>query len=46
MSKLTESPKREQTSGADGVKIAVLREGRARLILFWAAAHFKRYTGR
>ena len=30
-------------SGADGVKIAVLREGRANLSLIRAAAHLKRY---
>jgi hypothetical protein len=28
---------------ADGVKIAVLREGRAKLVEIWAAAHAKRY---
>ena len=29
---------------ADGAKIAVLRKGRARLTLIWAAAHAKHYT--
>ena len=33
---------REQTSGADGVKIAVLRKGRARLVFIYAAAHRRR----
>jgi hypothetical protein len=28
-----------QTSGADGVKTAVLRKGRANLKFIWAAAH-------
>jgi len=28
-----------QTSGADGVKTAVLRKGRASLVIIWAAAH-------
>jgi len=28
---------------ADGVKIAVLRKGRANLTLIWAAAHAQRY---
>ncbi len=30
--------------GADGLKIAVLREGRANLALIWAAAHASRYA--
>jgi len=29
--------------GADGVKIAILRKGRANLTLIWAAAHAQRY---
>jgi len=33
----------EQPPGADGVQIAVLREGRAGLTLIRAAAHAKRY---
>ena len=36
----------EQRRGADGVKIAVLPEGRARSKLNWAAAHAHRYTSR
>jgi hypothetical protein len=31
----------EQKRGADGVKIAVLRGGRAHLTFIWAAAHAK-----
>jgi len=30
----------EPNGGADRVKTAVLRKGRANLILLWAAAHF------
>jgi hypothetical protein len=32
-----------KTGGADGVKIAVLRKGRANLALISAAAHLNRY---
>jgi hypothetical protein len=34
----------EQKRGTDGVKIAGLREGRARSKLIWAAAHAHRYA--
>jgi len=30
----------QQAGGADGIKIAVLRKGRARLVKIWAAAHW------
>jgi hypothetical protein len=33
----------EQMRGADGVKIAVYRKGRASLAIIWAAAHAHRY---
>jgi hypothetical protein len=32
-----------QATGADGVKIAVLRKGRPGLKFIWAAAHARRY---
>ena len=33
----------EQKRGADGVKIAVLRKGRATLELIWTSAHAQRW---
>jgi len=38
----TNSQRHEPISGADGVKIAVLRRGRANLEFIWAAAHLNR----
>jgi hypothetical protein len=36
----------EQKRGADGVKIEVLRKGRASLPFIWAAAHAQRSANR